>query len=170
MSRGIKNLDVDKENDIVQRIYDEREDIDAKYDLVVTYIKEHVKAKNKITQFLVAAENDMKIYEYIGKLYGVTPKIIPVPMCNVINGGKHAGQENSVQEHMIMPTGAKNFTQGIRIVSETYHHLAKLLKKRYVFTLLITFISDMNLSFPKQYPRMASRKRSVCGGDTLLWH
>jgi enolase len=49
----------------------------------------------------------------------------------VINGGKHAGQENSIQEHMLMPTGAKDFTEGIRMVSESYHHLSKLLKKRH---------------------------------------
>jgi enolase len=52
-------------------------------------------------------------------------------MCNVINGGKHAGQENSIQEHMLMPTGAKYFTEGIRMISESYHHLAKLLKGRF---------------------------------------
>jgi enolase len=52
-------------------------------------------------------------------------------MCNVINGGKHAGQENSIQEHMLMPTGAKSFSEGVRMVSETYHHLAKLLKNKF---------------------------------------
>jgi enolase len=52
-------------------------------------------------------------------------------MCNVINGGKHAGQENSIQEHMLMPTGANCFSKGIRIVSESYHHLAKLLKEKF---------------------------------------
>jgi enolase len=57
--------------------------------------------------------------------------MLPVPMCNVINGGKHAGQENSIQEHMLMPTGAKCFSEGIRMVSESYHHLAKLLKEKY---------------------------------------
>jgi enolase len=49
----------------------------------------------------------------------------------VINGGKHAGQENSIQEHMLMPTGARSFTEGIRMISESYHHLAKLLKGRF---------------------------------------
>jgi len=71
------------------------------------------------------------LYVYIGELFGVIPSRLPVPMCNVINGGKHAGQENSIQEHMLMPTGAKNFTEGIRMVSESYHHLAKLLKNKF---------------------------------------
>jgi len=78
-----------------------------------------------------AAAKGMPLYQYIGDLYGVKANIIPVPMCNVINGGKHAGQENSIQEHMLMPTGAKSFLEGIRLVSESYHHLAKLLKKKY---------------------------------------
>jgi len=78
-----------------------------------------------------AAAKNLPLYAYIGELFGVIPHKLPVPMCNVINGGKHAGQENSIQEHMLMPTGAKNFSQGIRMVSESYHHLAKLLKKKY---------------------------------------
>ncbi len=78
-----------------------------------------------------AASAGIPLYMYIGELFGVIPHRLPVPMCNVINGGKHAGQENSIQEHMVMPTGAKNFNEGIRMVSETYHHLAKLLKGKF---------------------------------------
>jgi len=78
-----------------------------------------------------AASKGIPLYEYIGELFGVIPHKLPVPMCNVINGGKHAGQENSIQEHMLMPTGAKSFTEGIRIVSECYHQLAKILKEKY---------------------------------------
>jgi enolase len=52
-------------------------------------------------------------------------------MLNVINGGKHAGQENDVQEHMIMPIGAKNFKEAIRMGSETYHNLKKILKSKF---------------------------------------
>ena len=78
-----------------------------------------------------AADKNIPLYMYIGELFGVIPHMLPVPMCNVINGGKHAGQENSIQEHMLMPTGAKTFTEGIRMVSESYHHLAKLLKQKF---------------------------------------
>jgi enolase len=77
-----------------------------------------------------AAAKKLPIYEYIGELFGVIPHKLPVPMCNIINGGKHAGQENSIQEHMLMPTGAQCFREGIRMVSESYHHLANLLKKK----------------------------------------
>lgn len=78
-----------------------------------------------------AAATSVPLYVYIGELFGEIPHRLPVPMCNVINGGKHAGQENSIQEHMLMPTGAKTFTEGIRMISETYHHLAKLLKGKF---------------------------------------
>jgi len=78
-----------------------------------------------------AASKNLALYSYIGELFGVIPHKLPVPMCNVINGGKHAGQENSIQEHMLMPTGAKSFSEGIRMVSESYHHLAKILKKKF---------------------------------------
>ncbi len=78
-----------------------------------------------------AAAKNLPLYSYIGELFGVSPYKLPVPMCNVINGGKHAGQENSIQEHMLMPTGATCFTEGIRMISESYHHLAKLLKKKF---------------------------------------
>jgi enolase len=78
-----------------------------------------------------AATKGLPLYVYIGELFGVIPNRLPVPMCNVINGGKHAGQENSIQDHMLMPTGAKSFSDGIRMVSESYHHLAKLLKEKF---------------------------------------
>ena len=78
-----------------------------------------------------ASSKGLPLYQYIGELFGVIPHMLPVPMCNVINGGKHAGQENSIQEHMLMPTGAKSFSEGIRMVSECYHHLAKLLKEKF---------------------------------------
>jgi len=78
-----------------------------------------------------AAAKKLPLYVYVGELFGIIPNRLPVPMCNVINGGKHAGQENSIQEHMLIPTGAKSFSEGIRMVSESYHHLAKLLKEKF---------------------------------------
>lgn len=78
-----------------------------------------------------ASARDVSLYQYIGEIFGVKPRVLPVPMCNVINGGKHAGQENSIQEHMLMPTGAGSFSEGIRMISECYHHLAKILKERF---------------------------------------
>jgi len=102
-----------------------------------------------------AADNNIPLYLYIGELFGVIPHKLPVPMCNVINGGKHAGQENSIQEHMLMPTGARSFTQGIRMISESYHHLAKLLKQK--FGAVGTLIGDEGGFAPTQITDLNER-------------
>lgn len=68
----------------------------------------------------------MPLYTYLG---GVNAKVMPVPMMNIMNGGKHADNTIDIQEFMIMPTGADNFKEGLRMCSEIYHALKNLLKK-----------------------------------------
>ncbi len=70
---------------------------------------------------------DLPLYQYLG---GVNGKVLPVPMMNIMNGGKHADSTLSVQEFMIMPVGAKSFTECLRICAEIYHNLKKVLKER----------------------------------------
>ena len=73
-----------------------------------------------------AAESlGMELYKYIG---GVNAKTMPVPMMNIMNGGKHADSTLSVQEFMIMPVGAKSFKECLRMCAEIYHTLKKVLK------------------------------------------
>ena len=72
------------------------------------------------------AEN-IPLYEHIGD-DGVT---LPVPMFNIINGGKHAGGDLMIQEFMIIPAGASSFSECLRMASEVYMSLKSLLKKRY---------------------------------------
>lgn len=67
---------------------------------------------------------DMPLYRYIG---GVNAKELPVPMMNVINGGAHAKNALDFQEFMIMPVGAKNYTEALRMGAEIYHFLRQLL-------------------------------------------
>ena len=76
-----------------------------------------------------AAANSLglDLYRYIG---GVNAKTIPVPMMNILNGGKHADNTVNSQEFMIMPVGAPNFTEGLRWCSEVYHTLKKVLKDK----------------------------------------
>ena len=74
-----------------------------------------------------AASLGMELYNYIG---GTNAKIIPTPMMNIMNGGKHADSTLSVQEFMIMPVGAKTFTDALRMCSEIYHTLKKVLKEK----------------------------------------
>ena len=75
-----------------------------------------------------AAESlGMELYQYIG---GVNAKTMPVPMMNIMNGGKHADSTLSVQEFMIMPVGAKSFKECLRMCAEIYHTLKKVLKAK----------------------------------------
>ena len=69
----------------------------------------------------------MSLYNYIG---GVNAKELPVPMMNIMNGGKHADSSLSVQEFMIMPVGAKSFRECMRMGVEVYHNLKKVLKEK----------------------------------------
>ena len=80
-----------------------------------------------------AAAHYLKVplYEYIGSLANKKANVLPIPQFNVINGGKHAGMDNDIQEHMIMPLGAKNFSEALRMGVETYHELKKLLKAKF---------------------------------------
>ncbi|HEY8424092.1 MAG TPA: phosphopyruvate hydratase [Clostridia bacterium] len=67
------------------------------------------------------------LYKYLG---GDSATVLPVPMCNIINGGAHASNNIDVQEFMIMPVNAPSFTEGIRWCAEVFHHLAKVLKSK----------------------------------------
>ena len=67
------------------------------------------------------------LYEYIG---GCNCKILPVPMMNILNGGKHADNNVDLQEFMIMPVGAKDFPNAIRMGAEVFGSLKKVLKGR----------------------------------------
>lgn len=69
----------------------------------------------------------MPLYKYFG---GFNGKVLPVPMMNVLNGGSHADSTVDFQEFMIMPVGAKNEKEAIRMGSETFHNLRKVLKAR----------------------------------------
>jgi len=69
----------------------------------------------------------MPLYRYLG---GLQARILPVPMMNVLNGGVHADNTVDFQEFMIMPVGAENFAQALRMGAETFHSLKKVLKER----------------------------------------
>ncbi len=74
-----------------------------------------------------ASAMGLSLYSYIG---GVNAKVMPVPMMNIINGGKHADNSVSCQEFMIMPVGAASFGQALRWCSEVFHTLKRLLKTK----------------------------------------
>jgi len=66
----------------------------------------------------------MPLYRYLG---GANAVVMPVPMLNIINGGEHANNSVDFQEYMVMPVGFDRFSEGLRAVSETYHHLKKII-------------------------------------------
>lgn len=74
-----------------------------------------------------AAALAMPLYSYLG---GTNAKRLPVPMMNVINGGRHADNTIDIQEFMILPVGADCFREGLRMCAEVYHELKELLKER----------------------------------------
>ena len=69
----------------------------------------------------------LPLYRYFG---GISPRLLPVPMMNILNGGKHAANTVDFQEFMIMPAQAENFAEGLRICAEIYHNLKKLLEEK----------------------------------------
>jgi enolase len=69
----------------------------------------------------------LPLYRYIG---GVSARTLPVPMLNILNGGKHADSSVDMQEFMCMPVGAETFSEALRIGSEVFHSLKKVLKGR----------------------------------------
>ena len=71
-----------------------------------------------------AAYSGLPLYQYIG---GVNAKVLPVPMMNILNGGSHAANNVDLQEFMVMPTGAPNFAEALRMGAEIFHTLKKVL-------------------------------------------
>jgi enolase len=71
-----------------------------------------------------AQEAGLPLYRYLG---GTNGKELPVPMMNIINGGAHADNNVDLQEFMVMPAGAKSFSEALRMGVEVFHHLKKVL-------------------------------------------
>ncbi|MBP6625235.1 MAG: phosphopyruvate hydratase [Chitinophagaceae bacterium] len=74
-----------------------------------------------------AEESGMSLYRYVG---GTNAKTLPVPMMNILNGGAHADNKIDFQEFMVMPIGAKSFSEGLQWGTEIFHTLKTVLKKK----------------------------------------
>ena len=74
-----------------------------------------------------AIYHGLPLYQYLG---GFNAKQIPVPMMNILNGGKHADNNVDIQEFMVMPVGADDFREGLRMGTEVFHNLRKVLKSK----------------------------------------
>jgi len=78
-----------------------------------------------------AFHENLHLYEYIQKISETKKFSLPIPQLNIMNGGKHAGIDNDIQEHMIIPVKFKSFNEALRAGVEVYHELGKLLKAKY---------------------------------------
>jgi enolase len=74
-----------------------------------------------------AQECGLPLYRYLG---GIGACTLPVPMMNILNGGSHADNSIDIQEFMVMPVGASSFSEGLRMGTEIFHHLKKVLKSK----------------------------------------
>jgi enolase len=75
-----------------------------------------------------AASKKQPLYAYVGGLVGSEQFTLPLPMLNILNGGKHAEGSTDIQEFMVMPIGAKDFPTAMQMASEIYHALGRVLK------------------------------------------
>jgi enolase len=104
----------------------------ALLDLDGTLNKEHLGANAILGTSLAvaraaAAALDLPLYRYLG---GVSAATLPVPMLNILNGGKHAENSTDLQEFMVLPVGASSMAEAVRMGSEVYHALKKVLHDR----------------------------------------
>lgn len=113
-------------------VFDQTEIDDALIELDGTPNKANLGANAILGVSLAAADAassflDMPLWRYVG---GVNAKVLPLPMMNIINGGSHADNSVDLQEFMIMPSGAENFSEAIQVGAEVFHHLKKVLSKK----------------------------------------
>jgi enolase len=131
--KAVKNINtIICENLIGEDVYDQR-GIDATLlELDGTKNKSKLGANAILAVSLAAAkaaaeEAGMNLYRYVG---GTNAKTLPVPMMNILNGGAHADNKIDFQEFMVMPVGAKNFSEGLRWGTEIFHTLKDVLKSK----------------------------------------
>lgn len=80
-----------------------------------------------------AEQEQLPLYQYLSQLAGDTP-IMPVPMMNILNGGAHADNNVDIQEFMVMPVGASNWSEALQMGTEIYHALKQVLKQNKLMT------------------------------------
>ena len=113
-------------------VYDQVEIDNAMLELDGTETKSRLGANAILAVSLAAAKAAANsagapLYRYLG---GTNAKVLPVPMANVINGGAHSDAPIDFQEFMIMPLGLPTFSEGLRAITETFHALKTVLKKK----------------------------------------
>nr|WP_236944893.1 phosphopyruvate hydratase [Infirmifilum uzonense] len=132
--KAVENVNTVIAREIIGMDSRRQEDIDKKMlDIDGTPNKSRLGANAILSVSLAVAHAasstyGVPLYFYLG---GMQAYLLPVPLMNIINGGKHAGNELKIQEFMIVPVGAKTFREALKMGSETYNSLRKILKEKY---------------------------------------
>ena len=134
VTKAVKNINEILANALIGMAADAQTDIDHEMiKLDGTADKSKIGANAILAVSLACAraaskEHDVPLYRYIREIAGFGPlPLLPVPMMNIINGGRHADWATDIQEYMVMPIGAQNFSEGLRMGTEIYHALKKLI-------------------------------------------
>ena len=131
--KAVANVNESLSGELVGRDFPDQETLDRRLiDLDGTPNKSNLGANALLGISLAfakarASERELPLFKYLG---GEKARVIPVPMCNILNGGQHADNDVDFQEFMIMPRGADNFHEGLRMVVEIFHTLKKVLSSR----------------------------------------
>ena len=131
--KAAANVDGEIANAIIGDPADDQEALDKKLiDLDGTPAKSRLGANAILGVSLATAKaaaeaSGRPLYRYLG---GDDANLLPVPMMNILNGGRHADNSTDFQEYMVMPIGAATFSEGLRWGVEVYHALAKLIQER----------------------------------------
>jgi enolase len=133
VTKAVKNVNtIIAERLLGEDAADQEELDEALIELDGTPNKSNLGANAILSVSLAAAKaaaeaHGLELYRYIG---GLGARKLPVPMCNIINGGMHADNNIDLQEFMVAPVGASSFSEGLRWVTEIFHKLKCVLKKR----------------------------------------
>jgi len=133
VARAVKNVNETITPEVLGMDAEAQEELDAlMIELDGTANKSRLGANAILGVSLAAAKAaadsaGLPLYRYLG---GCNANILPVPMMNILNGGKHADNNVDFQEFMIMPVGAKDFPQALRMGAETFHTLKKVLSSK----------------------------------------
>ncbi len=136
VSKAVKNVNTTIAKKIVGKTFDQEKIDKLMIKLDGTYNKEKLGANAILSVSMAfckahALEQGIPLYKHIADLAGNKKLLLPTPAFNIINGGKHAGNQLDIQEYMLLPVGAKTFKEALQIGSEVYHELKKLLAKDY---------------------------------------
>ena len=131
--RAVQNVGETIAPELIGRDAADQVDIDSRMlDLDGTPTKKKLGANAILGVSLATAKAaaqalELPLFRYVG---GVNAKVLPVPMMNIMNGGAHSDAPIDIQEFMIMPKGAKSFSEALRMGAETFHALKKVLKAK----------------------------------------